>query len=125
MDTKLDCDCEVDVEGPVGAVDMMVRGEEWVSISRRPCLRPKLMLIQPTAHEPRGNERSVKRMPAPVGFHHVAPTTRNSPDQFPVHTFTGVQRPQPEERNDIPYFICSSELGKSPRAEQTIWNMCN
>jgi hypothetical protein len=29
MDTKLDW--EVDVEGPLGAVDMMVRGEEGVS----------------------------------------------------------------------------------------------
>ena len=43
MDTK--SDWEVDEEGAVGAVDMMVRGEDG-SISRRPYLRPK----QPTAH---------------------------------------------------------------------------
>jgi hypothetical protein len=47
MDAKRDC--EVDVEGAVGAVDMMVRREEGTSISRRPCLRPN------TAHKPRGN----------------------------------------------------------------------
>jgi hypothetical protein len=44
MDAKLDC--EVDVEEAVGAVDMMVRGEEGALISRRPCLRPI------TAHSP-------------------------------------------------------------------------
>jgi hypothetical protein len=38
MGTKLEW--EVDVEGAVGAVDMMVRGKEAASISRRPCLRP-------------------------------------------------------------------------------------
>ena len=36
MDAKLDC--EVDVEGAVGAADMMGRGEEAASISRRPLL---------------------------------------------------------------------------------------
>jgi hypothetical protein len=48
MDAKLDCD--VDVEGmvAVGAVDMMERGEERASISRRPCLRPSTV----TAHSP-------------------------------------------------------------------------
>jgi hypothetical protein len=44
-------DCEVDVEGAVGAVDMMVRGEEGASISRRPCLRPI------TAHSPRASRQ--------------------------------------------------------------------
>ena len=42
MDAKLDC--EVDVEGTVGAVDMM--GGERASLSRRPYLRPN------TAHSP-------------------------------------------------------------------------
>ena len=44
MEAKLDC--EVDVEGPA---DMMDRGEEEGSISRRPCSSLVCALIQPTA----------------------------------------------------------------------------
>jgi hypothetical protein len=116
MDTKLDW--EVDVEGAVGTVDMMDRGEEGGSISRRPCLYP-----QP-------------RLEA------CCDTTRRFPNQFPVYIFTAVQRPQPEQPSDIPRLTRThilqlatvsytplSELGDSPKAEQTIWNthdvMCN
>ena len=77
-------------------------------------------------------------------------TTRSFPNQFPVHIFTAVQRPQPEQRSDIPrltwahilptvsctapcshgtvgrntlgFYLCSSELGMGPRAGLTIWN---
>jgi hypothetical protein len=65
MDAKLAC--EVDVEGAIGAVDMMDRGEGDISISRRPST-----LIQRTAHE-RYIYMSLEatpseRMPWPVGI---------------------------------------------------------
>src|SRR6266566_2751893 len=87
MDAKLDC--EVDVEGAVGAVDMMVRGEDGLSISRRPCLRPN------TAHSPRASRQPPNECPG-LGVFHVTRTTSSFPNQFPVHIFTAVQRPQPE-----------------------------
>jgi len=91
MDVKLDC--EVDVEGAAGVVDMMDRGEEGALISTRPCLGPNTALC--TAHEP------LNEYPGLWAFH-VARKTRSFPihDQFPVHrlhTCTAVQRPQLEE----------------------------
>ena len=64
MDAKLDC--EVDVEGAVGAVDMIDRGER--GISRRPCLRPD------AAHSPRASRQSPNKRPGLLWVFHVART---------------------------------------------------
>src|SRR6266699_494744 len=91
MDTKLDC--EVDVEGAIGAVDMMVRGEEGTSISRRPCLRPN------TAHSPRASRQPP--MNTWACGHSMLPVRRELLGiKFPVHTFTAVQS---QQRSDIQY----------------------
>jgi hypothetical protein len=98
MDAKLDC--EVDAEGAVRAVDMMVREKEGASISRRPCLRLY------TAHSPRASRQPPNELmnARACGHSYVARMTRSFPNQFPVYFFTAVQRPQPasEQRSDIP-----------------------
>src|SRR6266576_1678282 len=92
MDAKWDC--EVDVEGAVGAVDMMVRGEEGTSINRRPCLRL-------TAHSPRASRQPPMTRNAQACGHSMLPVRRELlAIKFPVHTFTAVQ---PEQRSDIQY----------------------
>ena len=63
MDAKLDC--EVDVEGEVGAVgtvDMVVRGEEGASISRRLACA----LIQSASNECTGATMPVTREVLPI-----------------------------------------------------------
>ena len=75
MDAKLDC--EVDVEGAVGAVDMIDRGEG--GISRRPCLRPD------AAHSPRASRQSPNKRRACCGYSMLpVRTTRSFPNQFSV-----------------------------------------
>ena len=83
MEAKLDCN--VDVEG---SADMMKGGEEGASVNRRSLVRPN------TTHEPRGN---AQWMHGP----HVARTTKFFSNQFPVHTFTKVQRQQAGQRSDV------------------------
>ena len=51
MDAKLDCDADVEGTVGVGTVDMVERGEERASISRRPSLRPRTVI----AWEPRAS----------------------------------------------------------------------
>lgn len=45
-----------------------------------------------------------------LGFN-IAHTTRSFPNQFPVHTFTAVQRPQAELRGDITILAQAHILG--------------
>ena len=87
MDAKLDC--EVNVEGAVGTVDMMDRGEERTSKGRRPCLRPNTV----TAHSARASFATAHAQACGYSLHpHWYITlTRCSPNQIPVHIFTADQ----------------------------------
>jgi hypothetical protein len=82
MDTKLDC--EADVEG---AVDMVGRGEE----GHRQVGALACALIQPT-HSPRASKVVQRPMNAWACRDSMLPSTRSSPDQFPVYIYFAGRR---------------------------------